>query len=83
MGFASSCGLTFPDGGKGFAVDPLFPSEWDYLVLENLRYCGHDVDIRWTRTKGLLVTVDGREAAQRADCGSIVIADLETGSERR
>lgn len=65
-----------PNGGKGFAVDPLFPAEWDYLVLENLRYRGHDIDIRWTKAKGLSVAVDGREAAQRADWGRIEIVEL-------
>ena len=67
---------SIPNGGKGFAVDPLFPAEWDYLVLENLRYRGHDIDIRWTKAKGLSVAVDGREAAQRADWGRIEIVEL-------
>ena len=56
-----------PNGAKGFSVDPLFPATWDYLVLENLRYRGHDVDIRWQRGKGLSVSVDGRTVARRPD----------------
>ena len=60
-----------PNGEKGFAVDPLFPATWDYLVLENLRYRGHDVDIRWQRGKGLSVSVDGKIVASRKTLGPI------------
>ena len=63
-----------PEGRKGFAVDPLFPEDWDYLVLENLRYRGHDVDIRWQRGRGLSVYVDGREAARRETLGRLNVA---------
>ena len=28
----------FVPKGAGFTVDPLFPADWDYLVLEDLRY---------------------------------------------
>ena len=64
-----------PDGAKGFTVDPLFPATWDYLVLENLRYRGHDIDIRWQRGEGLTVYVDGQEAAASSQ--------LKRVSERR
>ena len=46
-------------------VDPLFPSDWDYLRLERVRYHGHDVSVLWDRTgahggdKGFAVRVDG------------------------
>ena len=63
-----------PNGAKGFAVDPLFPATWDYLVLENLRYRGHDVDIRWQRGKGLSVEVDGRETSRREALGRLEVA---------
>ena len=66
-----------PHGAKGFSVDPLFPETWDYLVLENLRYRGHDIDIRWRRGKGLSVVVDGREAARRETLGSLEIGGLD------
>ena len=62
-----------PNGAKGFAVDPLFPATWDYLVLEGLRYRGHDVDIRWTRGEGLLVEVDGKTVARRATLGRLPV----------
>ena len=62
-----------PKGAEGFVVDPLFPASWDYLVLENLRYHGHDVDIRWQRGKGLCVLVDGKEVAQRETCGRLSV----------
>ena len=62
-----------PNGAKGFAVDPLFPADWDYLVLEDLRYRGHDVAIRWQRGKGLEVTVDGRLVARRTILGRLEV----------
>ena len=65
-----SHGSGAPDG---FIVDPLFPTSWDHLVLENLRYRGHDVDIRWRQGEGLVVSVDGREAARRATLGLVDI----------
>ena len=52
-------------GAKGIAVDPLFPADWDYLVLENLRYRGHDVTVRWQRGDGLSVYVDGKLHSRR------------------
>ena len=58
-----------PQDGDSLVVDPLFPKEWKYLALENVRYHGHDVSVRWdpegTRygTKGFSVFVDGRLAA--------------------
>ena len=56
-----------------FAVDPLFPPSWDYLVLENLRYHGQDVDIRWRRGKGLQVFVNGKEVARRDSIGGRLV----------
>ena len=53
-----------PEGEDGFSVDPLCPAKWDYFVLDNLRYRGHDVSIRWHRGRGLTVKVDGGEAAR-------------------
>ena len=60
-----------PHGAMGFTVDPLFPATWDYLVLENLRYRGHDVDIRWQRGEGLSVAVDGKSVAGRKALGRL------------
>ena len=72
-----------PNGEKGFSVDPLADPAWDYFVLENLRYRGHDVAIRYLRGKGLTVEVDGRTVAHRPDVGRLdvrvptrTIADL-------
>ena len=72
-----------PNGAKGFTVDPLFPATWDYLVLENLRYRGHDVGIRWRRGRGLEVTVDGGSAARRTALGRIVVDFERTGTPNR
>ena len=63
-----------PNADGGLTVDPLAPADWDYFVLENLRYRGHDVDIRWRRGSGLTVTVDGREAARRETLGRLAVA---------
>ena len=53
-----------PNGADGFTVDPLCPEKWDWFILDNLRYRGHDVSIRWHRGHGgLVVKVDGREVA--------------------
>ena len=60
-----------PDGAKGFAVDPLADPAWDYFVLDNLRYRGHDIAVRYLRGKGLSVEVDGRTVASRADLGRL------------
>lgn len=62
-----------PRGAKGFTVDPLCPTDWSYMVLENLRYRGHDVDIRWLRGKGLSVSVDGKPAASRDTLGPLSV----------
>ena len=48
-----------PDGKGGFTVNPLADPSWDWFTLENLRWRGHDIDIRYLRGEGLTVTVDG------------------------
>ena len=63
-----------PNGAEGFTVDPLFPADWNYLVLEDLRYRGHDVTIHWQRGCELEVTIDGRPAATRKDLGKLRVA---------
>ena len=60
-----------PQGARGFKVDPLADPKWDWWVLENLRYRGHDVSVRWQRGKGLSVEVDGKTVASRADFGRL------------
>ena len=52
------CGFT-PDGEGGFKVDPLADPAWDWFVLDNLRWRGHNVSIRFLRGKGLSILVDG------------------------
>ena len=44
----------------------------DYAAhLENLRYRGHDVAIRYLRGRGMSVEVDGRTVASRPDVGRL------------
>ena len=62
-----------PEGADGFAVDPLFPATWDYCILDNLRYRGHDVSIRWHRGRGLTVKVDGRESANSSTLAKLSV----------
>ena len=62
-----------PNGDEGFTVDPLAPSGWEYLALENVRYRGHDVDILWRRGTGMAVRVDGRVVARRPTLGCLAV----------
>ena len=62
-----------PNGAKGFEVKPLCPRSWPFFTLENLRYRGHDVSIRWRSGSGLLAEVDGKVVARRADLGSLEV----------
>ena len=71
-----------PHGERGFAIDPLCPSDWDYFTLENLRYCGHDVAVRWQRGKGLSVEVDGKVIAQRGTFGRLAVRLDGMGDDR-
>lgn len=50
-------GLT-PDE-DGLTVCPLFPAEWKYLALENVRFRGHDLSVLWERDRDFRVIVDG------------------------
>ena len=59
------CGFV-PDGDGGFRVDPLADPAWDWFVLENLRWRGHDVSIRYLRGDGLSVSADGRRLQPRS-----------------
>lgn len=63
-----------PAGEKGFAVCPLADPSWDWFVLDDLRYRGHDVSIRYRRGEGLSVSVDGKDVAARADMGRLDVA---------
>ncbi|MGN0852769.1 MAG: FAD-dependent oxidoreductase, partial [Kiritimatiellia bacterium] len=54
-----------PSESGGFAVDPLADPSWDSWSLTNLRYRGHDVDIRWKRGDGFAISVDGVRVAHR------------------
>lgn len=53
-----------PMGNDGFAVNPLCPREWDCFSLDNLRYRGHNVSIRWKRGEGMVVIVDDEIVAR-------------------
>ena len=69
-----------PNGAKGFTVAPLCPQTWDYFILDDLRYRGRDVSVRWQRGKGLEVSVDGKPVASRPDLGRL---EVSGGGSRR
>jgi hypothetical protein len=45
----------------------------DFFSLKGARVQGHRVDVSWQREAGLVVQVDGREAARYADRGRIEV----------
>ena len=50
-----------PNGPGSVIVDPLAPASWRYFALENVRYHGHDLSIRFQRGgEGYRVLLDGR-----------------------
>ncbi|MBS1656167.1 MAG: hypothetical protein JSU05_15040 [Bacteroidetes bacterium] len=46
---------------------------WNYFSFNNIRYQDHDIDIEFTREKGLTVRVDGIEKARTRGLQKIVI----------
>jgi hypothetical protein len=59
-----------PQAGDTLVLKPLVPASWDYFVLENVPYHGHNVTVLYDRTgqryhqgPGMHVYVDGRQAA--------------------
>jgi hypothetical protein len=59
-----------PQLGNTLKIQPLVPKSWNYFVLENVPYHGHNITVLWDRTgdqfhqgPGLHVYVDGRLAA--------------------
>ncbi len=60
-----------PQAGNTLVLKPLVPASWDYFVLENVPYHGHNVTVLYDRTgqryhqgPGLHVYVDGRQVAE-------------------
>jgi hypothetical protein len=59
-----------PQVGDTLVLKPLVPASWDYFVLENVPYHGHNVTVLYDRTgqryhqgPGMHVYVDGRQVA--------------------
>ena len=61
-----------PNGAEGFAVDPLVPESWDYFALDDLRYRGHDISIKYL-VGSMSVMVDGRIVATRKGLGRLEV----------
>lgn len=61
----------------GFSLRPLFPEDWDFLSLENVRFRGRDVSVSWRRETGLRVSVDGREVAWRRRSGYLRVTEKD------
>jgi hypothetical protein len=74
-----------PQEGNVLVVDPLLPDDaWDWFCLDGVPYHGHSVTIVWDRTgkrynrgMGLIVLIDGKEAAR-----SPVLGRMETDLAR-
>jgi hypothetical protein len=60
-----------PEDGR-LVVQPL-PFDLDTFRLEDARVQGRRVDVDWQRGQGLVVRVDGHEAARRDDLGRLEI----------
>lgn len=72
-----------PRGDDILRVDPM-AAEWDYFLVDRLRYRGRDLTIAWDRPgdgapryagipEGLSIRVDGRQVAHRADFGALEV----------
>jgi hypothetical protein len=70
-----------PQEGDMLVVDPLLPSDsWDWFCLDGVPYHDHDVTVIWdrfgkryNRGTGLIVLVDGKEAARSPELSRLVI----------
>jgi hypothetical protein len=70
-----------PQEGNTLVVDPLLPSDaWDWFCLDGVPYHGHNVTVIWdrfgkryNRGTGLIVLVDGEEAARMPELIRLVI----------
>ena len=65
-----------PQGNGGFIVDPLADPSWDSWSLTNLRYRGHDIDIRWKKGEGFRISVDGACSERRDRPERVVVSAL-------
>lgn len=60
-------------------INPLLPkATWDWFCVDGIRYHGHDLCLLWDlrgerygRGKGLILLIDGSEAARREDLGPL------------
>ncbi|HVU56890.1 MAG TPA: glycosyl hydrolase family 65 protein [Puia sp.] len=59
-----------PMASDSMMIDPLIPRDWNYFIIDGLRYHRHDVTVIWDRTgrrygkgRGFSVWVDGKRAA--------------------
>jgi hypothetical protein len=75
-------GLIGVDGraDNAVTVTPLAPPSWDYFLLENAPYHGHNLTVLWDRTgtrygrgAGLKVFVDGVQAAAQAGLNALTV----------
>jgi hypothetical protein len=76
--------------GNTLVVKPLVPASWDYFVLENVPYHGHNVTVLYDRTgqryhqgPGLHVYVDGRQVAAAPSVRAMTCASRRPGPRRR
>ena len=68
-----------PRPDNRIVLDPLLPlGQWSYFAIDALPYHGHLLTVLWDSTgkrygrgKGLMLLVDGKQAASRSDLGPL------------
>ena len=64
-------GIT-PQASDNIIIDPI-DMGWESFSLKNIRYRNHDIDIEFTRGKGMIVRIDGVVKSQTASLQKITI----------
>src|SRR5436309_678053 len=66
-----AAGIT-PQESDSLIINPI-DMEWKSFSLKNIRYRNHDLDIEFTREKGMTIHVDGIVKAKTAGLQKIAI----------
>lgn len=77
-----------PSDSNTLRIHPLAPADWNYMILDRVRYRDHDVSIVWDRKgdryslgAGLHVLCDGTRIAHATEMGPITVTLPETRAE--
>lgn len=69
-------------GEPGYLVINPVDMGWESFSVKNIRYRNHDIDIEFTRQKGMIVRVDGIVQAATSGLQKITIKEIAAGSGR-